>query len=851
MKAAIQTTLWGPLLEDRDELCEILDVVAAAGYEGVEFAQRPGALGVRDIGELLELLSERALTLVGLSGGSVEERMAFCQEFRPTYLSVEELGFPAEPRVPPFRFALHPHVYKTGPSFEDVRQALQEHSTLALIPDTAHFVIAGQDPLRVIQSFLPRIVAVHLRDWSPMFGRSSHRYARGFTALGAGVVPLAAIVRALGAAEFTGWLVAEAEAPCQDPAASALECARWLADHGVLARPSTSLAPGPRPRGGLPSRPLNASARRFSEAISRASSDPSARCYESIARAFAELLPTRLVTLWNCTPAQNLMCLLATWPPLPLEHQAFDTRQVPSGVTVRSGWVEHLPLPCADGAAPTDVSGRQFSHPELLRALDLQRIISLPVLNLRNPSHVRYVVNLFPAEEEVPYTDEALFGFAQEAALVLDAELEELCGDAEVLASSQAAIASAREASAGSNPERADRALRIYLGQLLNLVQKLLDCEGVAIFLADELGTRLTLAETSGTRWRVGSDQQFYAPGQGLTGWVWQHRTYRLARSASAEAGHEHRSYEVVDHPERDDFLSMPILTHRGEAIGVIRCRNRRTLTGSSGNAAFSDDDAAVLDSILLSSVQHLEFLLAVKRRKVVYQVLLDELIHPVIRIQNETLVIQERFRGRSLFHHDFLTDIVNWARLMLRLLRHAKSGSMGGAAIEPECTRLISEVIAPAIRRVEPLLRERDFSPRSIRRPQPHQVPLLWIDRLRFQQVLFNLLSNAIKYSYDDPGAFGVEIEAQTVDDGLVLLFRDWGPGIPAGMEDRVFEEEVRGPTAHEYDVGGQGLGLWFVREIVEAHGGTVEVTRQSYPTEFEIWLPSSRLYQEGRNQG
>lgn len=113
--------------------------------------------------------------------------------------------------------------------------------------------------------------------------------------------------------------------------------------------------------------------------------------------------------------------------------------------------------------------------------------------------------------------------------------------------------------------------------------------------------------------------------------------------------------------------------------------------------------------------------------------------------------------------------------------------------------------------------------------------VPGAW-DRLRIEQVVANLLTNAAKYA---PGA-PVDVRVERAEDGARarLVVRDGGPGIPAADQARLFRpfERAGGPAA-----GGLGLGLFIVREIVEAHGGTV--TLESAPgegTAFVVELPA-----------
>jgi signal transduction histidine kinase len=86
-----------------------------------------------------------------------------------------------------------------------------------------------------------------------------------------------------------------------------------------------------------------------------------------------------------------------------------------------------------------------------------------------------------------------------------------------------------------------------------------------------------------------------------------------------------------------------------------------------------------------------------------------------------------------------------------------------------------------------------------------------------RLEQVVANLLSNAMKYA---PGS-RVEVRVEASGTVARLVVRDEGPGIPAHLGDRLFERFERAPGSR--DVGGLGLGLYIVRQIVEAHGGRV----------------------------
>jgi signal transduction histidine kinase len=91
--------------------------------------------------------------------------------------------------------------------------------------------------------------------------------------------------------------------------------------------------------------------------------------------------------------------------------------------------------------------------------------------------------------------------------------------------------------------------------------------------------------------------------------------------------------------------------------------------------------------------------------------------------------------------------------------------------------------------------------------------------DRTRLDQVLTNLLSNALKYGPEKP----VLVRVQSVRDRAVLSVHDRGIGISEGDQRRIFQRFERAVSRRNY--GGFGLGLWIVRQIVEALGGTVRV--------------------------
>jgi signal transduction histidine kinase len=146
--------------------------------------------------------------------------------------------------------------------------------------------------------------------------------------------------------------------------------------------------------------------------------------------------------------------------------------------------------------------------------------------------------------------------------------------------------------------------------------------------------------------------------------------------------------------------------------------------------------------------------------------------------------------------------------------------------------SQLLSEMLAPApaggptwveTRELFEALRprfEQYAGGRVVQFRLPEDAPRVWADPLQLREVFANLVANAVRYLDKEPGR--VEITWEASGDCVRFTVADNGPGIPAELHPRLFEPFVRGPGAADRPEG-SGLGLYFVRMVVEQGGGRI----------------------------
>ncbi|MGH9276359.1 MAG: ATP-binding protein [Acidimicrobiales bacterium] len=264
-------------------------------------------------------------------------------------------------------------------------------------------------------------------------------------------------------------------------------------------------------------------------------------------------------------------------------------------------------------------------------------------------------------------------------------------------------------------------------------------------------------------------------------------------------------------------YFGVPLILH-GEPIGVVQLDSPRIDAFDEGDRSvvlsFVPTIAAAVQNALLfeREVAMLADLREVQRMRSGFLAMVShELRTPMTTISGMAGMLADG--GTALAPETvagFAERIVVNSRRLARLIDDLLDLSQlerGRLAVMCEPTDL-REVIEDGVR-------EADLGHHPVERAVDSDLPMVHTDERRCRQILSNLLSNAAKYS---PPEAAISVSALRVDDRVVLRVADNGGGVPAGMEDRIFEPFFQAEPASTRSVGGLGVGLHLVRELCAA---------------------------------
>ncbi|MBC2885554.1 sensor histidine kinase KdpD [Ochrobactrum sp. CM-21-5] len=269
--------------------------------------------------------------------------------------------------------------------------------------------------------------------------------------------------------------------------------------------------------------------------------------------------------------------------------------------------------------------------------------------------------------------------------------------------------------------------------------------------------------------------------------------------------------------------LYMPLKTAR-TAVGVIGLDNDRQgpiLTPDQQRLfeALADQAAIAIERVqLVEDVERAKLAAETdKLRSALLTSISHDLKTPLAAIMGAGTALREY--AASLPEEDrveLLSTIVEQSERLNRFIANLLDMTrIEAGAMEPNLSlHYVGDIVGAALHRAAKIL-----SRHAVRVAVPADLPMLKLDAVLFEQVLFNLLDNAAKYAPEDSE---IRLEVRVEQTRLLLEIADRGPGIPDSDLEQIFDTFYR-VRKGDHVQAGTGLGLSIARGFVEAMGGTI----------------------------
>jgi signal transduction histidine kinase len=370
-----------------------------------------------------------------------------------------------------------------------------------------------------------------------------------------------------------------------------------------------------------------------------------------------------------------------------------------------------------------------------------------------------------------------------------------------------------------------DLASTVELDALLNRIifaaQEITNSEAASILLYDPIEKKLFFQNATNMDPRL---QGISVPMDSIAGWILQHRKTVMLDDVSKDERHFDSVAKKVEVNTRS-LIGVPLIS-KGEVIGVLEVINKKT-----GHYDLTDEESMV--------VLGAQAAVAIENSRLFYQSdhiyeFVHELRTPLAAISTATYLLMrseiskeqsekiiKNINSETKRLSELASSFLDLARLQSGRTRYQKKNIEVGSMVD-ECIAILQpKAIEDGI---------------TISRSVQVGIPEIIADRDKLKQVLINLISNAIKYNKTNGT---VKVDVTFTKSLCTFVVTDDGFGIPSSAIPNLFKKFYR-VSGIEGKVTGTGLGLAISKEIIQGHGGNIEIdSKENIGTKISFNIP------------
>jgi signal transduction histidine kinase len=365
--------------------------------------------------------------------------------------------------------------------------------------------------------------------------------------------------------------------------------------------------------------------------------------------------------------------------------------------------------------------------------------------------------------------------------------------------------------------------LDVLLSRIVHAAAEISGAEAASILLFDDTSRQLYFQVA--TNMDESTRRGIVVPLEGsIAGWIVNNRqTVRIANVHD-----DPRFFSNVEETtgfSTESILGIPLVT-KNKIVGVLEALNKP-------KGKFTDTDESML--LVLGA----QAAVAIENARLFQQSdLISEFVHE-LRTPLSSLSTATYLLLRPEMSHEQRDQIINNIHSETMRLNALASSFLDLARLESGRVqfRKARFSIADLFYECKDVMSSKAMENNiQIRVESPEGMPLIDADRDKIKQVLLNLLSNAIKYNRPNGT---VMLRAEVAEKEIAVYIQDTGLGIPDESLPHLFEKFFR-VREHESRVAGTGLGLSICKQIIQGHGGRIEVkSKISVGTVFSVFLP------------